>query len=72
VYCYVRGERNKNFDKYRLSQMNPHAGMVLQTDVDDQCDKLTVDRRRYVTDNDRVYHADTQTPLLRFVAVLLE
>jgi len=25
--------------------MNPRDGIVLHTEVDDQCDKLTVDRR---------------------------
>ena len=30
-----------------LSQMNAHDGIVLQTDVDDQCDKPSVDLRRY-------------------------
>jgi len=27
--------------------MNPRDGIVLKTEVDDQCDKLTVDRRRH-------------------------
>jgi len=39
--------------KHRLSQTNPRdappRGIVLQTEVDDQCAKLTVDGRRYST-----------------------
>ena len=34
-------------DKYQLSQMNPCDGIVLQTAMEDQCDKLAVDHRMY-------------------------
>jgi len=30
-----------------MSQINPRGGIVLQTEVDDQCDKIAVDRRKY-------------------------
>jgi len=49
-------------DKYQLSQMDPRYALMLQTGVDDQCDKLAVDRRKYCqrsSINDRlVYHTE--------------
>jgi len=44
----VPADRCHSFVAQQLSQMNPRDGIVLQyTERDDQCDKLTVDRRRY-------------------------
>jgi len=37
------------FNKYQLSQMNPRDGIVLYTEVDDQCDKLAVCRHIVIT-----------------------
>jgi len=34
-------------NKYQLSQMDPCDVIVLLTELDDHCDKLAVDRRRY-------------------------
>jgi len=34
-------------NEYQLSRMDPRDGIVLQAEVDDRCDKLAVDRRRY-------------------------
>jgi len=33
---------------YQLLQIDPRDGIVLWTEVDDQCDKLAVDRRMRV------------------------
>ena len=32
-------------DKYQLSLIDPRDGIVLQTELDDYCDKLVVERR---------------------------
>ena len=34
-------------NKYRLSQMDPRDGIVLQTELGDNCDELAVDRYTY-------------------------
>ena len=34
-------------DRYNLSHINMRDGIVLQTEVDDQCDKLAIDRCKY-------------------------
>jgi len=31
--------------KYQLPLINPHDGILLQTELDDHCDKLAVDNR---------------------------
>jgi len=33
--------------QYQLSLLNPRDEVVLQTELDDHCDKLAVDRRSY-------------------------
>ena len=34
-------------NKYQLPLVDPRDGIVLQTELDDQCDKLAIDSRRY-------------------------
>ena len=46
-YIYGLSCLNTRAYKYHLSIMNPRDGIVLQTELDDHCDKLAVDRRKY-------------------------
>jgi len=49
--------------------MNARDGNVLYTEVDDRCNKLAVDRRRYcllsLADYDPVFHAESTFVQLR-------